>query len=365
MTTSLPLPSPDALAHSQALTQLLLDRMREGSLSFSDFMQACLYEPGLGYYAAGNTKFGEAGDFITAPMITPLFGHTLAQAVYPCIQAVQGAYLELGAGNGQLARDILDWMIGKNDLTTPYYILEVSPDCRAQQQALLADHKDRVQWLDTLPTKFRGVILANEVLDALPVDLFHYQAGQLFERRVGARDQQFIWVEKPIQDDLLRNAVEAIDLPAFLREDYLSEINPTLTPYIHSLIECVEAGKLLFIDYGFLRSSYYHPDRNRGTLICHYRHHAHPDPFFYPGLQDITAHVDFTTVGLAAQAAGAEVALYTQAEFLLAQGLLSLYEKARQGLNIRQETQLSQAVQKLLQPQEMGELFKVMEIKVL
>lgn len=360
MKHDLPIPSEQAFAHSQALSSRLIERMHGGSLSFLDFMGACLYEPGYGYYAAGSTKFGAAGDFTTAPLISSLFGATLAQATYPIIQQSQGDYLELGAGNGQMARDILQWLESQDDHTTQYYILEVSPDCRAQQQQTLADYAQRVHWLDTLPEPFDGVILANEVLDALPVAVFHYYQNKLMERRVSHVGERFVWVEEPIQPGLLYDAIESLHLPEYLRKDYLSEINPTLPFFIRSLMDCMHSGQLIFIDYGFLRDSYYHPDRHMGTLMCHYRHHAHPDPFLYPGLQDITAHVDFTTVGLAAQDAGAQVELYTQAEFLLENGLLTQLESVMKDASAGEQARLSSAIQKLIQPHEMGELFKIM-----
>jgi SAM-dependent MidA family methyltransferase len=362
MKSHLPPPSPQALAHSRALATRLIERMHNQSLSFIDFMDASLYEPGYGYYAAGSTKFGEAGDFVTAPLISSHFGATLARATYPVISQHQGAYLELGAGNGQMARDILKWLTQQNDFTTQYYILEVSPDCRAQQQETLKEYLGRVHWLDTLPKLFKGVMLANEVLDALPVALFQYREGLLFERRVSHDGQQFIWVEEPLRCPIISHAMAALDLPAALKENYCSEINPTLPMFIHSLLDSIVAGQIILIDYGFLRDTYYHPDRVMGTLMCHYRHHAHSDPFLYPGLQDITAHVDFTTVGLAAQQAGAQVELYTQAEYLLKQGLLTEVQASMENANPLVRARLSSAIQKLVQPQEMGELFKVMVI---
>lgn len=362
MIHNLPKPSPDALAHSQSLSALLIESMQAGSLSFADFMDACLYAPGMGYYAAGSTKFGAAGDFVTAPLISSLFGITLAQATHPVILQTQGAYLELGAGNGKLAKDILDWMVSQGDDSTAYYILEVSPDCRERQEQTLAPYLDRVAWLDTVPNHFKGVILANEVLDALPVCLFRYQEGVLLERRVGYEGNHFIWQDNPINNPHLLQAIEDLKLDESLKQDYLSEINPNLPSFVHSLVNALEAGQLIFIDYGFLRDKYYHCDRKMGTLMCHYRHHAHPDPFLYPGLQDITAHVDFSTVGLTAQAAGGEVAMYTQAEFLLHHGLLSALEVAMAQASPLERAQLSSATQKLVDPHEMGELFKVMVI---
>jgi SAM-dependent MidA family methyltransferase len=365
MKNDLPIPSAEALNHSQQLTARILERINGGRLSFADFMQACLYEPGLGYYGAGSRKFGAEGDFITAPLVSPLFAYTLAQATSPVIQKTQGSYLELGAGNGQMAYDILRWLTEQGDPRTQYFILEISPDCRAQQAEKLAVFGDRVQWLDSLPKQFKGVILANEVLDALPVHLFHYKKQDLFERQVAWQHNEFTWVDVPLTDPLIIKAVQKLDLPQSSRENYLSEINPTLPMFIRSLINSMAAGQLVFLDYGFLSNTYYHQDRTMGTLMCHYRHHAHTDPFLYPGLQDITAHVDFTAVGLAARAAGAEVALYSQAEFLLMNGLLELFQSAFEGLGdeaVVERARLSQDIQKLVQPHEMGELFKVMVI---
>jgi SAM-dependent MidA family methyltransferase len=213
-----------------------------------------------------------------------------------------------------------------------------------------------------LPTKFHGVILANEVLDALPVHLFHYQNQNLFERRVASQDGNFIWRDEPLTDPLLLNAVEQLNLPQTSKQEYLSEINPTLPSFVHALLDAMTLGQIILIDYGFLRDTYYHPDRTMGTLMCHYRHHAHPDPFFYPGLQDITAHVDFTTVGRTAQEAGAEVALYSQAEYLLENGILRNFEFVTEQMDDLQRLRLSKALQTLIQPHEMGELFKVMVI---
>lgn len=364
MTNTLPTPGPDALTHSQRLVERIKSLMETRTLSFSDFMQACLYEPGLGYYVAGSHKFGETGDFITAPMVTPLFAFTLAQASYPTIQKVQGAYLELGAGNGQLAFDILTWLEAHQDVNTQYYILEVSPDCRALQEEKLKRFEGRVKWLETLPKNFRGVILGNEVLDALPVHVFHYAKQKLYERRVGLKGDKFIWVDEACDNPLLEKSVEALNIPEASREHYISEINPTLPMFVRSLIDCLAAGEIIFLDYGFLQDTYYHPDRHMGTLMCHYRHQAHADPFLYPGLQDITAHVNFSAVGNTGQNAGLQVALYTQAEFLLENGLLEHMQEALNMMPAEKQTvqsiELSREIQKLVQPHEMGELFKVM-----
>jgi SAM-dependent MidA family methyltransferase len=358
--TALPIPDKDAIQHSHALIDHIVKEMEGKSLSFSDFMQLCLYAPGLGYYVAGSEKFGEEGDFITAPMISPLFAATLAQFM---AERIHGPIqiLELGAGNGLLARGLLEaFAITGRECT--YYILELSPDCQAKQRDTLSDYLGQVSWLDQLPKHFKGIILANEVLDAMPVHVFRYQGGDLYERRVVWDAHQFTWQDETIDNPLLARMIEALPLSETDKQDYSSELNMILPMFIRSLVEVLDKGTLVFIDYGFLREQYYHPDRSMGTLMCHYRHLAHSDPFLYPGLQDITAHVDFSVVGETAQAAGCEVSLYSQAEFLIHHGLLEIMEAQLQGEDDRAALVLSQQVQKLLQPHEMGELFKVMVI---
>lgn len=356
----LPTPHADALEHSQKLAAYIVNAMQGKSISFADYMQHCLYAPALGYYVAGAEKFGPDGDFVTAPMISPLFAATLAQFM---TERIDGPIqvLELGAGNGQLAYGLLEaFEIAGRECT--YAILELSPDCQNKQKNTLSKYLDRVHWLDHLPKEFKGIIVANEVLDAMPVNIFRYQGGTLFERCVAWRDNQFVWVDELINNPLLAKQVRALPLSAQDQQDYTSEVNIILPMFVRSLVEVLDKGSLVFIDYGFLREAYYHPDRSMGTLMCHYRHHAHDDPFLYPGLQDITAHVDFSVVGETAQGAGCEVSLYSQAEFLIHHGLLEIMEAQLQSEDDTGALQLSQQVQKLLQPHEMGELFKVMVI---
>jgi SAM-dependent MidA family methyltransferase len=330
-----------------------------GWLPFSRFMEAALYAPGLGYYAAGAMKFGAAGDFVTAPEMTPLFGRTLAQAIAPVLAETGGDVLELGAGSGRLAADVLGELERLGALPTRYLILEVSADLRERQQAAIARERprlaERVQWLDALPAHFRGVILGNEVLDALPVELVHWTDTGPLARGVIVEGDQFAWQDRSISDPVLRTRAEALDLPP----GYVSEIHLATDALIASLGKCLEHGLILMIDYGFSAAEYYHPQRHMGTLRAHYRHHALDDPFYLPGLADLTAHVDFSAVARAGMGAGLALAGYTsQANFLLNSGLT---EQMMQTSPDDAAAWLPQAnaVQRLVSPAEMGELFKV------
>jgi SAM-dependent MidA family methyltransferase len=334
-----------------------------GWLSFADYMQMALYEPGLGYYVAGARKFGAAGDFVTAPEMTSLFGQSLANQVAEALAEVGGSVLELGAGSGRLAVDLLAELERLGHLPERYSILEVSADLRARQRALIETELpamlDRVVWLDALPEYFTGVVVGNEVLDALPVHLVHWRDGDLFERGVTiAPETGFAWQERSLAQSALARAAEALPIePA----DYLSEVNLAAGALVQSLAERIERGLLLFLDYGFPRHEYYHPDRSQGTLMCHYRHHAFDAPFFLPGLIDITAHVDFTAVADAAIDAGLDVLGYVdQARFLVNCGVLSALERYEPGTAAYLKQ--AAAVGRLLQPSEMGELFKVIAL---
>jgi SAM-dependent MidA family methyltransferase len=353
---TLPRPSDDALAHSERLQQIIKTRLEKDHwITFADYMRMALYEPGLGYYSAGAKKFGASGDFVTAPIISPLFSQCLANF---CIKNFpQKNILELGAGTGVMAKDILLFLEKKHQLPENYFILEVSADLRQKQQHYLQHHIPHlytmITWLDTLPENFEGIILANEVLDAMPVNLFHYQHNQLFEVGVGVNPNQFVYDEKPA-DDALLHAVTALSLNN--TDNYLSEINLQLPAFLTSLSYCLQKGFIVFIDYGFTEETYYHPQRSEGTLMCHYRHYAHTNPFLYPGLQDITAHVDFTALAKAAEANGLEVDYFAnQARFLLENGLLELATAP--------DLATAQQINTLTAPHEMGELFKVMVLR--
>jgi len=369
MPKTLPAPSPEAAQHSAKLCEFIRRDIAEqgGWISFARYMELALYAPGLGYYTAGAHKFGAAGDFVTAPELSPLFGRTLARQAAEIMASSVPHILELGAGSGKLAVDMLDELEQIDSLPDSYFILEVSADLRARQQALLSTRlphlMGRIHWLDALPEKFSGAIVANEVLDALPVHLMHWCDSALTERGVVIGDNgfganNFIWQERAIGDAALLHAAQQIVVP----DDYVSEICLAARGLVNSLANCLDQGVMLFIDYGFGAREFYHPQRNSGTLMCHYRHHAHDDPFYLPGLQDITAHVNFTDIAECGIDAGLELLGYTsQAFFLLNCGITELMKDISPE-NLRDYLPLSAQLQKLTSPAEMGELFKVIAL---
>ncbi|CAB3909667.1 hypothetical protein LMG26858_04666 [Achromobacter anxifer] len=368
---NLPALSPAAQQHSDAAAEHLRAAIAAhgGWLSFDHWMAQALYAPGLGYYAAGNVKLAEAdgdvrapaGDFVTAPQLTPLFTRTLArQAAQVLRQTQTDAVLEFGAGTGALAEGVLRELDALGLDQTRYLILEVSADLRARQAERLAPFGDRVQWLDALPQRFAGCVLANEVLDAMPVSIFRWSdAGEVLERGVAVdASQGFVWEDRPAPPALAAAVAER--MPAL--PGYVSEINLQGEAWIAAMGGWLERGAALLVDYGFPRSEYYHPQRAGGTLMCHLRHHAHGDPFTAPGLQDITAHVDFTAMADAALAAGLQVLGYTsQARFLMNAGLMDLLAQLDPS-DAQQYAQAVAPVQKLLSESEMGELFKVLAV---
>jgi SAM-dependent MidA family methyltransferase len=318
----------------------------EGTLTFARYMELALYAPGLGYYSAGARKFGPGGDFVTAPEISALFSQCLARQ---CKQ-IGGDILELGAGTGIMAAEIL-----QHYKPAHYYILEVSADLKQRQQETLKNYSN-VTWLSRLPESFTGTILANEVLDALPVHRFCISNNQILEAYVCWENNQFVWhYDQPTSPGLLES-VKKLNI----HSDYESEVHLTIPPLIHSLSQLLTSGAMIFIDYGFPRHEYYHSDRHQGTLMCHHQHRANTDPLILTGQQDITAHVDFTALAEIAVEAGLHVAGYTnQAAFLLGCGLMEIAaEKSTDDL--KKQLVVSQQIQKLTQPHEMGELFKVM-----
>lgn len=364
--TELPQPDANALAHSERLRQALLERIRQqGALSFADYMEQVLYEPGLGYYMAGAAKFGEEGDFITAPEVSPLFGATLANEIRSVLLHTDGGILEFGAGSGKLALSILQALSDVEDLT--YTIMEPSAELVSRQQQLLREALDesvfqRVRWLDALPDAFTGVIVANEVIDALPVERFRKSDGKVMQLRVN----ESLETVSQAADETLQTAVEAIeaDLSEPLCDGYQSEVCLLLKPWLASLSQTLTQGVVLLIDYGYPRREYYLPERVQGTLACYYRHRTHDDPFQWPGLQDITAHVDFTAVAEAAVAQELDLLGYaSQSAFLLDNQLLDLLEQesARSDSEM-QKIALARAVKTLTLPGEMGERFQVMAL---
>jgi SAM-dependent MidA family methyltransferase len=331
-------------------------------------MAQALYAPGLGYYSAGAQKFGEAGDFVTAPEISPLFGKTLARQIQPILaQLDDPILLELGAGTGAMAAQILQALAAQDALPKAYWILEPSAELQQRQQqelmhSLPADIVARVQWLQAIPEEsFEGVILGNEVIDALPCALIEKNDEGFVERAVAWQDDQLAWAARPLSVPI----AEALErIPEAIREawpvGYVTELRTTLSDWLDALASPLQRGAMLWLDYGYGRREYYHPERTNGTLRCFYRHRAHDDPFLWPGLQDITAHVDFTALAEAAHEVGLAVAGYaTQASFLLAGGLLQLAEQTE---DPRLLVEQSRALQVLLMPGQMGELIKVMAL---
>jgi len=364
LTNNLPKLSAAAQLHCDALQQQIRDEIKQsnGWISFSQLMQMALYTPELGYYSGGAKKFGVGGDFVTAPEISPLFGQALANQVAQVLAETGGDVLELGAGTGKLAADMLLALSEKAQLPGQYYILEVSSHLQQVQQETLSSALpkavfDTVIWLDVLPENFTGVVLGNEVLDAIPVHLIYKNNSALFERGVTVcteEETRLIWQDKPLLEGALHTQVSAYDLP----DNYLTEFSPAAIGLIHSLAAMLKQGAILMLDYGFGAAEYYHPQRNQGTLMCHYQHYAHHDPLLNLGLQDITAHVDFTAIAEAGVSQGLDMAGYCQqASFLVNCGILNILAQTPAD-DATVYLPLSTAVQKLLSPAEMGELFK-------
>jgi len=367
MQLQLPEPSVDALRASQALQESIADEIRRhgGWISFARYMELALYAPGLGYYSGGSAKLGKDGDFTTAPEITPLFGKTLAPVIAGLMRQSQPQILEFGAGSGRLAFDILTELSAMGAPLAHYTIVELSGELRARQQALLHAFP-QVRWLDCLPDAFSGVVLGNEVLDAMPVHLVVKTADGWRERGLALEGGEFVYREQSCAPALLTQIADADALPV----GYLTEVHPLASAFVASLAHMLCAGQrenaaggaAILIDYGFPQAEYYLAQRDQGTLMCHYRHHAHPDPLYLPGLQDITAHVDFTAMAMAAVTGGLELLAYTsQAAFLLAAGLGDILLRTAP-TDQRHYLPQANAVQRLTSPAEMGELFKVLVV---
>lgn len=365
------LPAPDADAAK--LSRLLLAQLREqirqagGALPFDRFMEQALYAPGLGYYSNGLRKFGSGGDFVTAPEIGDLFGRSLARGVAPVVGETGGDVLELGAGSGALAVDLLRELDSLATLPGRYLILERSAELRERQRHRLQQAAPAlcgcVEWLDRLPDKpFDGVILGNEVVDALPVKRFRWRPQEVLELGVGWRDGGLVETTLALGEERLRDFIARVSVSQEWPPGYESEWCPSLSAWLQGLAASLGRGMLLFIDYGYTRAEYYHAQRARGTLMCHYRHRAHADPLRLPGLQDITAYVDFTALAEAAVDAGLHVAGYTsQANFLLDCGLESLLAALDPADHKAYLKKVSEA-KTLIMPGEMGERFKVIAL---
>jgi SAM-dependent MidA family methyltransferase len=365
---ALPQPSPEALEQSERLLARIRAEITASGhwLPFTRYMELALYTPGLGYYSGGAHKFGPGGDFITAPELTPLFGQALANQVADVMTATEAQVIEVGAGTGLLAADLLAALEVAGRPPERYAILEVSGELRARQFETLAQRvphlASRVVWLDNLPEQFAGAVVANEVLDVMPVHLIVARAENLLERGVSLSPEgEPVWADRPLGDKL-RPAVETLDLPRPSHGEYLTELNLAGPAWLREWARRLTRGALLLIDYGYPRAEYYLPHRSGGTLQCYYRHHAHGNPLLWPGLNDITAFVDFTGLADTAFEAGLEVYGYTsQAQFLLNCGLLDCL--ARRGPEGSADyIRAARAAQRLTTPQEMGELFKVLAV---
>ena len=352
------------------LVALLRGAMDEagGSISFADYMDIALFAPDLGYYSAGADQFGGGGDFVTAPESSPLFARCVAAQVGQVLTTLGGGDVcEVGAGSGALAGDLLRSLAGAGCLARRYVIVERSPRLRERQREHLASCAAhmvaRVSWQDELPGDFRGVLLANEVLDAMPAHRFRVRAGSFRECRVGWQDGGFRWVDGDGPAGALAQHVETIlqTLDHGLPEGYVSECAPARQRFIGSIGASLKEGVALLFDYGYGRAEYYHPQRSRGTLRCFHRHRAHDDPLILVGLQDISVHVDFTAIAESAVAAGLGVAGYTtQAEFLLATGLLEACRGVDPGT--RRHAELTAQIKQLTLPGQMGEAVKVLAL---
>ena len=365
----LPVPPKDAQAVSQALTAALCKEIRAaGDLSFARYMELALYEPGLGYYSAGGRKFGEGGDFVTAPEISPLFSRCLARQCAQVLAAVdaneKSTILELGAGSGVMATDMLAELATMDCLPDRYLILEVSADLRDRQQTRLAtdtpEYFPRIDWLANLPAEpIHGCIIANEVLDALPVERFVITNEGPQQLMVGLDGDRFCLHTRKMPADLASRLEERLRRPlADFPSGYTSEFCPLLPSWTTAIASCLARGMLLFTDYGLSRADYYHLDRVSGTLMCHYRHRAHDEVFFWPGLQDITAWVEFSALADAAGESGLDLAGFTtQAHWLLSLGLDELVAHSV-GNTQKDQVELAQQLKTLTLPGEMGERFK-------
>ena len=373
MASRLPDPGPDERAHSDRLLQLLRTQIAaHGPIPFAQYMERCLYAPGLGYYSAGKTKFGEAGDFVTAPELGGLFAQCIANAMQPVLAMLgsEADFLELGGGSGAFAEAVLRAFDAAGTLPRRYLILEPSADLRDRQRerlaaALPAALNARVAWLDQPPEEeWRGVLFANEVVDALPTTRFTLRAGEVYEEHVALDGEgRLMRTDRPA-DALVSGAVRHLerDLGQPFADGYRSEVLPQLPYWVQAVAGTLSAGVMLFVDYGYVRREYYLPERSDGTLMAHYRHHAHNDPLHWPGLNDLTASVDFTALAEAGNSAGFGVAAYLpQAQLLLASGLQAAFEQAHaQAGDDFARHRLAQEVRRLTMPEQMGERFQAM-----
>ena len=373
MQVDLPVPDADAAAHSAQLAMLIREEIvaAGGFIPFSRFMERCLYTPGLGYYSAGSTKFGAAGDFITAPEMGPLFATCVAEAVAPVLQQLgpQAEFVEIGGGSGAFAEVMLKRLLALDALPARYAILEPSADLRERQRerlgrGLVPPLFELVEWLDGPPeARWNGVLFANEVIDALPTPRFTLREGEVFEEQVALDgESRFVRSDRPA-DALLAASVRHVEryLEAPFADAYRSELLPQLPYWLQAVMGGLEDGAMLFADYGYPRREYYLPERDQGTLRAFYRHRVHNDAYLWPGLQDLTASVDFTALAEAGTQAGFELEGYcTLAGFLLGNGLQDRLLEAEQRADPALLQRLRNEARQLTLPSGMGERFQVM-----
>jgi len=362
------LPKPDELSaeHSARVRDNLHEKIADagGHISFAEFMHEALYAPGLGYYTAGSAKFGADGDFVTAPEVSPVFGRVLARQCAEVLGEIDsGEVLEIGAGSGRLAVDMLSAFDALDAVPATYRILEVSPDLAGQQQKKLREELpqlvDRVQWLSDLPPTFSGVVVANEVLDALPIERFVRRASGVFRLCVTTDGEEFAWLEEEAPERL-EAAVLAIEaeIGQVFPEGYTSEVSLAAPAWMADIARSLNLGALFLFDYGVSRREYYAPDRADGWLRCHYRHYAHSNPLIHPGIQDLTAWIDFSSIAAAACDAGLDILGYqTQSQFLMGGGL-EIEMQGFRDLPMPRQLELSGQIKTLTLPGEMGENFK-------
>ncbi|MBI0407643.1 MAG: SAM-dependent methyltransferase [Nitrosomonadaceae bacterium] len=364
----LPEPNEAASKHSQALQNTIRAEISvaAGWISFARYMELVLYAPGAGYYSNNIPKFGSTGDFVTAPEISSLFGRTIAQQVLQVFQYMDKGgnnILEFGAGTGKLALDLLLELERLGELPERYFILEVSAGLRRRQQELFARYLphliSRIEWLEYLPTTFEGLMIANEVLDAMPIHLVMWHDKTLLERGVTWNNGAFQWSDRLLVAGELFNTARKVGCQINASNGYISEINLAANAFIKSLADILQRGAVLLIDYGFGHKEYYHPQRDKGTLVCHYRHYVHDDPFYLPGLQDITSHINFSAITEVTKGGQLELLGYTTlANFLINCGITKILEQTPVENSI-DYLPLAGQLQRLVSPAEMGDLFKV------
>lgn len=355
----------DEIAHSERLIDKIINKMKGESITFAEYMQMVLYHPGLGYYAAGSTKIGSQGDFITSPEVSHLFGQCVAQwAAEKMENKGFKSLLEFGAGTGKLCRDIVQHFDQLQSQWSRYLILETSPDLIQRQQQYLKQELsnnqfNKINWISEVPKQYQGIILANEVLDAIPAHIVIKQESW-HELGVAFENERFTWKEVK-GDSTAANKMQEIEtrLNVDLPLGYCTELNLQHEAWLNTLYLQIDKSDILLIDYGYFQQQYYHEDRKKGTLMCYFRHRSHSDPLVLPGLQDVTVSVDFTALAEAAEDSGFRVnEINTQTEFLLHNGLLALAEKE----SAQHPLTTAQAIKTLTLPAEMGEIFKVVSL---